>query len=649
MSICCSGLDRPHLNTKLVAVYVLCLLLLPLLTLSLRAQEEGNHAPVVTNVVAKQIEQRVEITYDLGDVDGDLMKVELLASSDGGNSFDLLVNSTEGDIGEGIASGKGKTIIWHVEQDVPDFYSTNVVFEVVAYDGVGPLIWEKDGSEMALIPAGTFEMGDSKNDPEDEMRYARPLHTVELDAFYMDRTEVTIGQFKDFLEATGYWLASEFQERNGSRPDDHPVAAIRWRDAVAYATWAGKRLPTEAEWEYAARGGLIGKRYPWGDDEDEINSYTNTSTSITLPVGSFEPNGYGLYDMTGNVWEWCSDWYREDYYSESPPKNPQGPEEGGDTQYPTHGRHVLRGGGLWGQDVLQQQCRVANRFIGLPPGPVYDSGGFRCVSGVKFNPGPSAGGGVTSGESARSNEAVPLPPANNGGVIEWEKDGSEMALIPAGSFQMGDHLDWMSNAPVHTVELNGFYMDVHEVTVGQFKQFVNQSGYSYDLWNQVAQYSPGDEYPMVYVNWDDAVAYAKWAGKRLPTEAEWEYASRGGLVGKRYPWGDEITHDDANYSGTGGKDKWSKCAPVGSFAPNGYGLYDMAGNAWEWCADRYDENYYQNSPSKNPPGPDTGSRRVLRGSCWYRTAYYLRVAYRGYDVPSNRYLYYGFRCVSGSN
>ena len=235
--------------------------------------------------------------------------------------------------------------------------------------------------------------------------------------------------------------------------------------------------------------------------------------------------------------------------------------------------------------------------------------------------------------------------------IIWEKDGKEMVLIPAGSFEMGDHFnegaDDGRELPVHTVQLDAFYMDVHEVTVGQFKQFVEQSGYNYGgNWDSVAKYSPRDEYPMIYVNWNDAVAYAKWAGKRLPTEAEWEYAARGGLVGKRYPWGDEITHDDANYDR-----KVGKPAVVGSYPANGYGLYDMAGNAWEWCQDRYGENYYSSSPAKNPPGPGSGSYRVLRGGACYDNAsnYHLRVAYRSNYIPAGRYLGLGFRCVSGSD
>ena len=239
--------------------------------------------------------------------------------------------------------------------------------------------------------------------------------------------------------------------------------------------------------------------------------------------------------------------------------------------------------------------------------------------------------------------------------IVWEKDRAEMVLIPAGSFRMGDTKKepefWMDDArPGHPVKLDGFYMDVNEVTAGRFREFVNQSGYNYGgNWNDVAEYSPGDDYPMVYVTWNDATAYAEWAGKRLSTEAEWEYAARGGLIGKRYPWGDAISHDNANYSGTDGIDKWDKCSPMGGFEANGYGLYDMAGNVWEWCADWYGSDYYSKSPAKNPPGPGSGSSRVLRGGGWFDSADSLRVANRSYAPPADRRYGSGFRCVSGLN
>ena len=232
--------------------------------------------------------------------------------------------------------------------------------------------------------------------------------------------------------------------------------------------------------------------------------------------------------------------------------------------------------------------------------------------------------------------------------IVWKKDGAKMVFIPSGSFEMGDHFgEWEANErPVHKVILDGFYMDVREVTVGQFTAFLADSGYNWGgSWNSVAEYSPGDEYPMVSVDWNDATAYAKWSGKRLPTEAEWEYAARGGLIGKRYPWGNEIDKTKAHY------DSWNygngTTKAVGSFEANGYGLNDMAGNVWEWCADWYDKGYYQNSPAQNPPGPGSGASRVLRGGGWYGKTCLLRVADRGSYDPDNRGNLLGFRCVSG--
>ena len=218
--------------------------------------------------------------------------------------------------------------------------------------------------------------------------------------------------------------------------------------------------------------------------------------------------------------------------------------------------------------------------------------------------------------------------------IIWEKDGAKMVRIPATPFDAGKAVYDEFGDLISSV----FYMDVHEVTVGQFKEFLKSSGYKPDEsidWNRVYQYSPNDSHPMVLVTWHDATAYAKWAGKRLPTEKEWEFAARGGLTDKKYSWGNDETQarDYANYEGTGGNDKWEYTAPVGSFKPNRYGLYDIAGNVWEWCQDWYDSDERV---------------RVLRGGSWNYFSSTLRVADRSNGTPTYRDDDLGFRCVSGS-
>ena len=187
--------------------------------------------------------------------------------------------------------------------------------------------------------------------------------------------------------------------------------------------------------------------------------------------------------------------------------------------------------------------------------------------------------------------------------------------------------------------LNSFYMDVTEVTVGQFKVFLKSSGYEPKEpinWEKLYKYSPTDEHPMIYVTWFDATAYCEWAGKGLPTEKEWEFAARGGLIDKEFPWGDDksVAEDYAHF------DLLSRqflgealmTAPVGSLKPNGYGLHDVAGNVWEWCEDWY-------SADK--------TNRVLRGGSFYDGTYILRVAHRLDYSPSDIPLEdFGFRCVS---
>ena len=235
--------------------------------------------------------------------------------------------------------------------------------------------------------------------------------------------------------------------------------------------------------------------------------------------------------------------------------------------------------------------------------------------------------------------------ADKPGQIVSEKDGAVMMLIPAGDFLMGSpEGEGDDEDPQHTVFLDAFYIDRYEVTNAQYKLFMDATGHSAPKYWDDPRFNAPD-HPVVGVTWYDAQAYCQWAGKRLPTEAEWKKAARGGLVGKKFPWGDTISHNDANYDGTGERDKWEYTSPVGSFPPNGYGLYDMAGNVWEWCADWYGANYYSISPRSNPKGPDSGEHKVLRGGSWGHSGIYLRTAYRDSRNPVLDSNFVGFRCV----
>ncbi|HMP04314.1 MAG TPA: formylglycine-generating enzyme family protein [Gemmatales bacterium] len=308
-------------------------------------------------------------------------------------------------------------------------------------------------SGMVWVPGGTFVMGSTGTDLP---RTEQPQHEVQVNGFWMDETEVTNAQFRAFVTATGYvttaerkpeweslqrqlppgtpkppeeslvpgsmvftpptspvgtedftqwwryvpgasWKHPEGPDSNLDGKDDHPVIHVSWEDATAYARWVGKRLPTEAEWEFAARGGLASKRFPWGDerpteDAARCNIWHGTFPHLntkpkdrqrTMPVKSFAPNGYGLFDMAGNVWEWCSDWYRPDEYARrqrtgSPTVNPTGPAANPD---PTSGhipRRVTRGGSFLCHESYCESYRPGARR-GTDPDTGMSHIGFRCV------------------------------------------------------------------------------------------------------------------------------------------------------------------------------------------------------------------------------------------------------------------------------
>ena len=260
-------------------------------------------------------------------------------------------------------------------------------------------------------------------------------------------------------------------------------------------------------------------------------------------------------------------------------------------------------------------------------------------------------------------------------VIVNETDGSEMVLIPSGNFLMGttpaqvaalinkdERLSedfFRAEHPQHSVSLPAFYIDRYPVTNAQYAAFIAATGHpTPKYWTHAPEMGIEEPFPVgakhgthpvVGVSYADAIAYCEWAGKRLPTEAEWEKAARGGLVNQNYPWGNESSRNHANTVGVWGKDKWLWTSPVGSFPPNGYGLSDMAGNVFEWCADWYVPDYYQHNQQSNPQGPETGQTRVLRGGSWSNDVfgiYQMRCAYRFHARPQTRNLTIGFRCAA---
>jgi formylglycine-generating enzyme required for sulfatase activity len=259
-------------------------------------------------------------------------------------------------------------------------------------------------------------------------------------------------------------------------------------------------------------------------------------------------------------------------------------------------------------------------------------------------------------------EAADMPAAKNGttGSVDMikGKDGAPMILIPAGPFLMGSNDGLPNERPEHTVTLNAYYIDQFEVTAGRYQKFIESA--KRDLpptWDDEAAQTLSD-LPAVGMSWTDAAAYCKWAGRRLPTEAEWEKAARG-TDGRRYPWGHmQPFVDIANYNRGVWVSEAITLVPVSSGlegmsvrhglkegGKSPYGLFHMAGNAAEWVADWYDREFYQKSPDKSPTGPATGEKRVIRGGSWADLPTALRVTARFAAEPDFEERTIGFRCA----
>lgn len=271
------------------------------------------------------------------------------------------------------------------------------------------------------------------------------------------------------------------------------------------------------------------------------------------------------------------------------------------------------------------------------------------------------------------------------GLQTAERPPQDMVFIPGGAYRMGTDNGFPFEGPAHAVKVEPFWMDRTEVTNRQFQKFVEATGYETESerlgWSGVFDPAakswvsvpgadwrhpegPGSsienrlDHPVVHVSWNDAQAYADWAGKRLPTEAEWEFAARGRLSAAEYAWGDEFIPQGAFQANTWqgffplhdeGADGFSSTAPVGSFPPNRYGLYDIAGNVWEWTHDWFSADYYrQTAGSADPQGPSSGTEKVIRGGSWLCSANYCtgyRVAARQKTPVDSGLNNLGFRCA----
>ena len=456
---------------------------------------------------------------------------------------------------------------------------------------------------MVLVPGGRSVVGTDGGNLDEA-----PAHQVFLDPFFIDRTEVTVDRYTQFVGETGYPPPANWDGYTPPREQrDHPVTYVSWFDAGQYATWAGNQLPTEAQWERAARGGE-GRTWPWGDtwDEGAVVAWHPDRVGPE-PVGS-RPDGAspcGALDLAGNVWEWVEDSYDTAYFERSPVNHPVCID-------PVNARVIK--GGSW-VDAGRSRHRPAFRYDSWPGFDHYDNVGFRTVRSafrpvriqMRLTDGGASGGGsegwteeLTTGihSFARGSARPPVVESVQDLRVPTELNGQPalpMVVVPAGRAIMGDdsaggpqrppsrlpdhdckdtyYRDvkeiWgklsAGEGPAHLVTLSSFRIDATPVTNGQYHRYMNAiAAAGEDRWKHPDEppdktrrphYWPDakwnkDLYPVVGVDWYDAYAYCNWTDRRLPTDAEWERAARG-EDGRKWPWGSTWIPDGANLMAEG--------------------------------------------------------------------------------------------------
>jgi len=534
--------------------------------------------------------------------------------------------------------------------------------------------------ELVRIPAGQFLMGSETGDSDE-----KPVHRVRIgESFYMGKTEVTVRQFQAFTKAMGYKTEAEkgrwasnyawgfpivpgrdlsWRQPGLAQSENDPAVCISWNDAVAFCRWLSKetgdcyRLPTEAEWEYACRAGGKGA---CAGDLDEMGWHRENSASKTHPVGRKKPNAWGLYDMHGNAWEWCLDVWHSSYQGAATDGSAWLTED----YLPRAAiRRVLRGG-AWCR--LAFELGATYRYRGTSDFRS-DGTGFRIARSTRdINAEPTISGPAW-GRPGRQIGPSPMSQSASKQKLTVDVDGVhfEFVRIAPGDFLMGSNRDG-GEQPVHRVRIShSFGIGKTEVTVRQFRAFVEATDYQTDAekerwaWTRTGPrdwdpellicwwnlpFTQSEDEPVTCVSWYDAMEFCKWlSGEtgvpiRLPSEAEWEYACRAGSTGDFAGDVDEMAWHRYN-SG-------HRTHPVGEKKPNAWGLYDMHGNVWEWCLDMWHKDY-EGAPTDGSAWTEaTTFEPIMRGGSFINPQWWLRSANHMRNNPGNRFSYnQGFRLV----
>jgi formylglycine-generating enzyme required for sulfatase activity len=642
-----------------------------------------------------------------------------------------------------------------------------------------------DGARLVFHPAMEVRIGCTIDDGAC-LNNEIATRQVEVPALWVDAHEVTNRQYRLCVVAGGCSPPEDPEAFNDLNRVDHPVVGISWRQARTYARWAGRRLPSEAEWERAARGEVGNMRFPWGNSRrrELANLWLEPRSAITggtRPVGSFPSMGWGTVDMAGNVWEWCQDRYL--------PRLSDSPNDGSPARQ-GWGR-VVRGGS-WRRAI--DMARVSTRSW-FDAEYHADDLGFRCVadhareasaeelvrgaqlafpidvaSGREFDgsdleaedrrflerrtitlfviedrmedalipaarrlssdPGDPVAGdfftrfetellGQASGsgiadvgtrlaeyrsvamesprlagrfasfqqellvvlrravtdnerrgdrETAQTAAQLGLTIApkdaafaaaasrltrRTGTTRVWPGDGKGMVWVGGRRSHIGaspgDLGAGSNEQPEHEVTLEGFWIDRTEVTNDEYRSCVQAGACTPPQRTEVFDSPSLGNHPVLWVDWSQAKEYAAWAGKRLPTEVEWEVAARSGSA-TAFPWGASWVPGAANAIGVYRGDVWGGTAPVASFEPNRWGLYDLIGNASEWTEDVYNETY-QGAPKDGSAWyQETGlageRRRVVRGGGYDDPPPRQSVTKRSGRRADNFGRSVGFRCVA---